>query len=53
MVLCNTHISENCQMTHNMFIDWIQACVFLAHIFIGIEDISFIEQIPQTIDLIV
>ena len=44
--LCNTHISENSQMTHNTFIEWIQACVLFANIFIGIEDISFIEQIP-------
>ena len=32
-------------------IAWMQACVLFAHIFIGIEDISFIEQIPQTLDL--
>ena len=51
MVLCNTHKSDNSQMTQNMVIAWIQAHVLFPHIFIGIKDISFIEQLPQTIDL--
>ena len=46
MVLRNTHYT----MTQNMVIAWMQAGVWFPHMFIGIEDTSVFEQIPQTID---
>ena len=51
MVLCNTHISADNDMKQNMVIAWVQAYVLFPHMFIGFEDTSFIEQIPQTINL--
>jgi hypothetical protein len=45
-VLRNTHYT----MTQNMVIAWMQAGVWFPHMFIGIEDTSVFEQIPQTID---